>query len=45
MMWARIKGKTENMLFNMGFKDMYAFRPGGIIPDKKEQSRKFYGSQ
>ena len=22
------------MLFNMGFKDMYAFRPGGIIPEK-----------
>lgn len=34
MMWARIKGKTENMLFDMGFKDVYAFRPGGIIPEK-----------
>ena len=34
VMWARVKGKTENMLFNKGFKDVYAFRPGGIIPEK-----------
>ena len=34
IMWARIKGKTENLLFNKGFKDVYAFRPGGIIPEK-----------
>lgn len=32
--WARIKGKTENYLFELGFKDAYAFRPGAIIPGK-----------
>lgn len=31
-MWARIKGKTENDLLNLGFKQAYMFRPGGIIP-------------
>lgn len=32
--WARVKGKTENYLFTKGFKDFYAFRPGGIVPGK-----------
>ena len=41
MMWARIKGKTENMLFNMGFNDVYAFRPGGIIPEKGTSQMSF----
>jgi uncharacterized protein YbjT (DUF2867 family) len=31
-MWARIKGKTENDLLNLGFKQAFMFRPGGIIP-------------
>jgi uncharacterized protein YbjT (DUF2867 family) len=31
-MWARIKGKTENDLLNLGFRQAYMFRPGGIIP-------------
>ena len=31
-MWARVKGKTENALFNLGFKQAYMFRPGVIIP-------------
>lgn len=34
VMWARVKGKTENMVFNAGFKDAYAFRPGAILPEK-----------
>lgn len=33
-MWARVKGKTENMVFRKGFTDAYAFRPGFIIPEK-----------
>lgn len=33
-MWGRVKGKTENTLINMGFKQAYMFRPGGIIPVK-----------
>ena len=32
VMWARVKGKTENALFNLGFKQAYMFRPGVIIP-------------
>jgi len=32
MMWARVKGKTENDLLNLGFKQSFMFRPGAIIP-------------
>lgn len=32
MMWARVKGKTENNLLNLGFKQAYMFRPGFIEP-------------
>lgn len=38
-MWARIKGKTENYILNLGFKDAYAFRPGAIIPERGIKSR------
>jgi hypothetical protein len=31
-MWARVKGKTENDLLKLGFKDAYAFRPGLMKP-------------
>lgn len=34
IMWARIKGKTENDLLKLGFKDAYMFRPGYIQPIK-----------
>jgi len=30
--WARIKGKTENMIFRKGFRSAYMFRPGFIEP-------------
>lgn len=33
-MWARVKGKTENDLLAMPFKDAYMFRPGYIQPMK-----------
>jgi len=39
MMWARIKGKTENDLLNKGFKQAYMFRPGAIIPLRGIKSR------
>ncbi|WP_225444115.1 Rossmann-fold NAD(P)-binding domain-containing protein [Echinicola arenosa] len=39
MMWARVKGKTENMILKHGFKDAYAFRPGVILPEKGIQSK------
>jgi uncharacterized protein YbjT (DUF2867 family) len=32
MMWARVKGKTENALLQMPFKAVYMFRPGYIQP-------------
>ena len=31
-MWARVKGKTENDLMKLSFKQVYNFRPFGIIP-------------
>lgn len=31
-MWARVKGKTENDLMKLAFKQVYNFRPGGIEP-------------
>ncbi|MGA8263403.1 MAG: NAD-dependent epimerase/dehydratase family protein [Ignavibacteriaceae bacterium] len=33
-MWARVKGKTENDLMKLPFKNAYAFRPGYIQPIK-----------
>lgn len=38
-MWARVKGKTENDLLNLGFKQAFMFRPGGIIPLKGIKSK------
>ncbi|TXF89050.1 NAD-dependent epimerase/dehydratase family protein [Neolewinella aurantiaca] len=37
-MWARVKGKTENMVLDRGFKDAYAFRPGAILPERGIES-------
>jgi uncharacterized protein YbjT (DUF2867 family) len=34
MMWARVKGKTENDLMKLPFKAVYAFRPGFMLPTK-----------
>ena len=34
MMWARVKGRTENALLAMPFKNAYMFRPGYIHPMK-----------
>jgi len=33
-MWARVKGKTENDIMKLPFKQAYAFRPGFIKPIK-----------
>lgn len=38
-MWARVKGKTENKVLSMGFKDVYAFRLGMLLPEKGVKSR------
>lgn len=34
MMWARVKGKTENDLMKLPFKKVYNFRPGYMQPTK-----------
>jgi uncharacterized protein YbjT (DUF2867 family) len=33
-MWARIKGRTENYILNLGFRRAFAFRPAIIQPTK-----------
>ena len=38
-MWARVKGKTENALLRVGFKEAYMFRPGYIQPMGGVRSR------
>lgn len=43
MEWARIKGRTENELAKMPFRNFYAYRPGFIKPFKGlKHSHKFY---
>jgi len=38
IMWARIKGKTENALNELHFKAVYSFRPAFIIPLKAQKN-------
>jgi uncharacterized protein YbjT (DUF2867 family) len=37
VMWARVKGKTENALMQLSFKAQYNFRPGGMLPVEGQQ--------
>jgi hypothetical protein len=39
VMWARVKGKTENYVLAKGFKRSFMFRPGFIIPENNIKSR------
>jgi hypothetical protein len=39
IMWARVKGRTENRLLSMPFRAAYMFRPGVIIPRNGERSK------
>ncbi len=39
VMWARVKGKTENALLRLPFKAAYMFRPGVIQPAHGERSK------
>jgi uncharacterized protein YbjT (DUF2867 family) len=39
IMWARVKGKTENDVMKLGFRDAYMFRPGYIQPFKGVRAR------
>ncbi|MEZ4720969.1 MAG: epimerase [Flavobacteriales bacterium] len=38
-MWARVKGKTENDILKLGFKQAFMYRPGLILPLRGIQSR------
>ncbi len=38
VMWARVKGRTEQLVLDAGFRDAYAFRPGAILPEKGVRS-------
>ena len=38
-MWARVKGKTENALLRLPFKDAYMCRPAGIQSLHGERSK------
>jgi uncharacterized protein YbjT (DUF2867 family) len=43
LMWARVKGKTENDLQKLPFKGEYNFRPGVMLPFKGQKNwNKFY---
>jgi uncharacterized protein YbjT (DUF2867 family) len=45
MMWARVKGKTENALLQMPFKAVYMFRPAYIQPLHGIRTKtKWYGA-
>jgi uncharacterized protein YbjT (DUF2867 family) len=39
VMWARVKGKTENAILRLPFKGAYMFRPGVIQPMHGERSK------
>lgn len=39
VMWARVKGKTENDILKLGFRQAFMFRPGAIIPKRGIKSR------
>jgi uncharacterized protein YbjT (DUF2867 family) len=40
VMWARVKGKTENHLMRLGFKGEYNFRPGVMLPVEGQNNSK-----
>jgi uncharacterized protein YbjT (DUF2867 family) len=39
VMWARVRGRTENALARLPFKRVHAIRPGAIRPMHRERSR------
>lgn len=38
VMWARVKGRTENALMKLPFRSVYNFRPGFMRPLKKQRN-------
>ncbi|MDW9378846.1 NAD-dependent epimerase/dehydratase family protein [Chryseobacterium sp. JV558] len=41
VMWARVKGRTENALLKLPFKAVYNFRPGFMSPVKGQKNVRF----
>jgi uncharacterized protein YbjT (DUF2867 family) len=44
MMWARVKGRTENALTRLGFQHVYNFRPGFMRKSQGQKNIKWYYS-
>ncbi|WP_034752502.1 NAD-dependent epimerase/dehydratase family protein [Chryseobacterium daeguense] len=42
VMWARVKGRTENALRKVGFRAVYNFRPGFMKPVEGQQNVKWF---
>jgi len=42
IMWARVKGKTENDLRKLGFRGVYNFRPGFMKPVEGQKNVKWF---
>lgn len=42
LMWARVKGRTENTLAGLGFRAQYNFRPGLMKPMPGQRNPKWY---
>jgi hypothetical protein len=42
IMWARVKGKTENALMKLPFKAVYNFRPGMMRPSPGQKNVRGY---
>jgi len=42
IMWARVKGSTENTLMRLGFQKVYNFRPGFMKPTPGQRNIKAY---
>jgi hypothetical protein len=42
IMWARVKGRTENDLAKLPFKKVYSFRPGFLKPIEGQKNIKGY---
>jgi nucleoside-diphosphate-sugar epimerase len=40
VMWARVKGRTENALMKLGFRHQFNFRPALMLPVKGQRSMK-----
>jgi nucleoside-diphosphate-sugar epimerase len=42
LMWARVKGRTENALMRLAFRQVYIFRPGFMLATPGQRNLKWY---